>query len=55
MADDMTAILITKIAIALRDRFKRPPTDEEVMGFIFGDATQRMEIWNYGIPRCMRD
>jgi len=42
--------LLSALVDALYARFNRPPTSEEVEGFIYGDEAQRKEIWNFGIP-----
>lgn len=34
------------LIVALRDRFQRIPTEEEVYGFIYGDDWDRFIIWN---------
>lgn len=41
---------ITAIALALRDRYGRMPTEEEVRIMIFGTEEERLEVWNYGRP-----
>ena len=38
---------ITGIVLALQARFGRLPTEEEVVGFLFGTDMQRNDIWNY--------
>lgn len=42
---------ILEIAKALRDRYNRPPTEDEVVGFIMGDDKTREEIWNFGLVK----
>ena len=37
---------ITMVVMALQARFGRLPTEEEVVGFLFGTDTQREDIWN---------
>lgn len=37
---------ITGVVLALQARFGRLPTEEEVVGFLFGTDTQRNDIWN---------
>ena len=37
---------ITMVVMALQARFGRLPTEEEVVGFLFGTDTQRKDIWN---------
>ena len=37
---------ITMVVMALQARFGRLPTEEEVVGFLFGTETQRKDIWN---------
>lgn len=38
-----------KIIEALYQRFGRPPSEEELVGFIVGDEAKRLEIWNFGL------
>ena len=37
---------ITEVVIALQARFGRMPTEEEVVGFLFGTDKKRNDIWN---------
>lgn len=37
---------ITGIVMALQARFGQLPTEEEVVGFLFGTDAQRDDIWN---------
>jgi len=42
ISDDALTTIINK----LRDRFGRNPTEEEVLGFIYGDDHKKFLIWN---------
>ena len=37
---------ITGVVLALQARFGRLPTEDEVVGFLFGSEEQRNDIWN---------
>ena len=37
---------ITGVVLALQARFGRLPTEDEVVGFLFGTEKQRNDIWN---------
>lgn len=37
---------ITGVVLALQARFGRLPTEDEVVGFLFGSEKQRNDIWN---------
>lgn len=44
-------VALYEISVALTHRFGRPPTEEEITKFIFGNEEERQEIWNFEISK----